>query len=184
MRDPLIVVDGVIKDISVNSISPEIIQSISVMKGESATRRYGEKAKDGVIEITTKTGSVTTGGDTNLRVTGYASEQEKEAGTMTMVEELPEFPGGGADAMRDWLVHNIKYPAEAVKSGITGIVNVVFVVSKEGEIRDVKVIKSVHPYLDAEAVRVVRSMPDWKPGSQSGKPVDVRMVVPVMFSLK
>ena len=68
MGDPLIVVDGVIKDISVNSISPEVIQSISVLKGESATRRYGEKAKDGVIEITTKTGSVLTGGDNlNLR---------------------------------------------------------------------------------------------------------------------
>ena len=103
---------------------------------------------------------------------------------MLIVEELPEFPGGGADAMRDWLVHNIKYPAEAVKSGITGIVNVVFVVTKEGKVKDVKVIKSVHPLLDAEAVRVVKSMPDWKPGSQAGKPVSVQMVVPVSFALR
>jgi len=184
MGNPLIVVDGVIKDISINSISPEAIQSISVLKGESATKRYGVEGKDGVIEITTKAASVTTGDDPEVRVTGYASEQKEEAGTMTVVEEMPVFPGGGADAMRSWLAHNIKYPDEAVKAKITGIVNVVFVVDKVGKVKNVEVIKPLHPFLDAEAVRVVRSMPDWKPGSQSGKPVSVRMVVPVGFSLK
>jgi TonB family protein len=184
MTDPLIVVDGVIKDISINSISPEVIQSISVLKGESATRRYGVKGKDGVIEITTKDGYGKTSDDNELKVTGYASEQKEEIGTMTVIEELPEFPGGGADAMRNWLVHNIKYPDEAVKAKISGIVNVVFVVNSNGKVKNVQVSNPVNPFLDAEAVRVVRSMPDWKPGSQSGKPVDVRMVVPVTFSLK
>ena len=183
MKNPLIVVDGVIKDISVNSISPEVIQSISVLKGESATSRYGVEGKDGVIIITSKTGSQTIH-DPELWLAGYASEQKEEVGTMTVVEEMPLFPGGGADAMRSWLARNIKYPEEAVKAKITGIVNVVFVVGKDGKVKNVEVVKPFHPFLDAEAVRVVRSMPDWKPGSQSGKPVDVRMVVPVMFSLK
>jgi TonB family protein len=184
MGNPLIVVDGVIKDISVNSISPDAIQSISVLKGESAVKRYGVEGKDGVIEITTKAGSVITGEGDEIKVTGYASEQKEEVGTMTVVEEMPEFPGGGAVAMRSWLAHNIQYPDEAVKAKITGIANVVFVVGKDGKVKNVEVIKPFHPLLDAEAVRVVRSMPDWKPGSQSGKPVSVRMVVPVAFSLK
>ncbi|HBE43088.1 MAG TPA: hypothetical protein DDW27_18155, partial [Bacteroidales bacterium] len=184
MGNPLIVVDGVIKDISVNSISPEIIESISVLKGESATRRYGEKAKDGVISITTKAGSVTTGDNPDIKVTVYASEQKEGNEKMTIVEELPEFPGGGAKAMRSWLAHNMKYPDEAVKAKIDGVVNVVFVVNKEGKVKNVEVIKPFHPFLDAEAVRVVSSMPDWKPGRQSGKPVDVRMTVTLMFSLK
>jgi protein TonB len=184
MVNPLIVVNGVIKNISVNSISPDAIQSISVLKGESAIKRYGVEGKDGVIEITTKAGYVITGEGDEIKVTGYASEQKEETGTMTVIEEVPEFPGGGADAMRRWLAHNMKYPEEAVKAKITGIVNVVFVVGKDGKVKNVEVVKPYHPFLDAEAVRVVKSMPDWKPGSQSGKPVDVRMVVPVIFSLK
>jgi len=113
----------------------------------------------------------------------YASEQKKKDEAFVVVEELPEFPGGGADAMKDWLAHNIKYPEEAMKAKISGIVNVTFVVDKAGKVKNVKVIKSLHPFLDEEAVRVVRSMPDWKPGTQAGKPVDVQMVVPLTFSL-
>jgi TonB family protein len=183
MKNPLIVVDGVIKDISVNSISPEVIQSISVLKNESATKLYGAKGKDGVIIITTKAGYASTGNKSEVSVIRYASEQKKKDEAFVVVEELPEFPGGGADAMKDWLAHNIKYPEEAMKAKISGIVNVTFVVDKAGKVKNVKVIKSLHPFLDEEAVRVVRSMPDWKPGTQAGKPVDVQMVVPLTFSL-
>src|SRR5690606_8521865 len=73
MGNPLIVVDGVIKDISINSISPDAIHSISVLKDESATRRYGAEGKDGVIEITTKAGYVINGDGDEIKVTGYAS---------------------------------------------------------------------------------------------------------------
>jgi outer membrane receptor protein involved in Fe transport len=67
MSNPLIIVDGIIKDISINSIDPEIIKSVNVLKGDFAFRRYGVEGKDGVIEITTKTGSVTPGNDSGQK---------------------------------------------------------------------------------------------------------------------
>jgi TonB family protein len=77
----------------------------------------------------------------------------------------------------------LKYPAEAVKKKITGQVNVIFEVTETGAIKNVNVEKAGNPLLDAEAKRVVSSMPAWKPGSQSGKPVNVYMKVLVAFDL-
>jgi TonB family protein len=96
---------------------------------------------------------------------------------------MPEFPGGGNHAMVAWIVANLKYPAEAYKGKIAGKVLVNFNVSNTGKIRNVKVSKSVHPLLDAEAIRVISIMPDWKPATQGGKPVDVQYMVPVEFKL-
>jgi len=78
---------------------------------------------------------------------------------------------------------NIKYPEQAVKEGIQGRVTVRFIVEKDGSISDVKPVLSVHPLLNKEAVRVVKSMPKWTPGKQNGKPVRVRFNLPVMFKL-
>jgi TonB family protein len=77
----------------------------------------------------------------------------------------------------------VKYPPEAVKKGITGEVLIGFMVSKEGKIKDVTVVRPVNPLLDAEAKRVISIMPDWKPGKQGGKAVEVFMKVPVKFAL-
>ena len=101
-----------------------------------------------------------------------------------VIEELPEFPGGGREAMKSWILNNLKYPGEARTKKIAGVVDVGFRVTSAGKIKDVQVIKSVNPLLDAEAKRVISSMPDWKPGSQHGKPVPVQMRVPVEFKLK
>ncbi len=99
-----------------------------------------------------------------------------------MIEEMPEFPGG-EEAMLAWIGGNIKYPAEAVKEKISGLVMVSFTVSSTGKVENVKAVRSVTPSLDAEAVRVIKSMPDWKPGKQNGKPIDVEFTVPVQFKL-
>jgi len=96
---------------------------------------------------------------------------------------MPEFPGG-EKVMMSWIVSNTKYPAEAVKEKISGLVIVSFTVSSTGKVQNVKAVRSVSPALDAEAVRVIKSMPDWKPGSQSGKAVDVEFSVPVAFKLE
>jgi TonB family protein len=96
---------------------------------------------------------------------------------------MPKFPGG-TDAMVAWIISNLKYPAEALKSKITGEVYVNFMVSKTGKVKNVVASKSASPLLNAEAIRVISSMPDWKPGSQAGKLVDVQMQVPVEFKLK
>ena len=86
--------------------------------------------------------------------------------------------------MTSWILKNLKYPSEAVRLNVTGKVFVDFLVTSTGKIKNVEVNKPVNPLLDAEAIRVISNMPDWKPGSQSGKPVTVQMTVPVEFKLR
>ena len=100
-----------------------------------------------------------------------------------VVEQMPSFPGG-MKAMMDYLARNIRYPANAKNDLIEGRVILQFIVDKKGNLSDVKVARSVEPYLDAEAVRVVKSMPRWNPGMQNGKAVKVRYTLPVTFRLQ
>ena len=99
-----------------------------------------------------------------------------------VVEEMPEFPGG-EEALRKWIGENIKYPAEAKTQGIQGKVFVTFVVSKTGKTERAKIARGVHPLLDEEALRVVASLPEWKPGKQRGVAVNVSYTIPVQFKL-
>ena len=99
-----------------------------------------------------------------------------------VVEEMPDFPGG-MKALMEYLSQNIKYPAEAHAKGIQGRVIVCFVVKKDGSIDNIKVVRSVDPYLDKEAIRVITAMPKWKPGKQRGETVNVKFTVPVAFRL-
>lgn len=101
----------------------------------------------------------------------------------TYVEQMPEFPGGNDELMK-YLQKNIKYPEIAQENGISGRVYVQFVVSSGGTISNVTVVRGVDPSLDKEAVRVIRTMPSWKPGKQNGTPVKVQMSVPVNFRLE
>ena len=100
----------------------------------------------------------------------------------TVVEEMPQFPGGMQKAM-EFLAKNIRYPAESQKAKIEGRVIVQFVVKEDGKVSDVKVVRSVSPDLDAEAIRVVSMMPEWIPGKQRGKAVAVKYTMPIMFRL-
>lgn len=182
---PLIVVDGSIRDIEVNKIDPNTIESVRVLKDKYAIDKYGERGKDGVVEVTTK--KINLQGDAEkmpeLEVTGYANKQKTDEDKMVLIEEMPAFPGGN-NWMSVWISATMKYPKGAIKDKITGLVYVNFVVSRTGKVRNVQVRKPVHPLLDAEAIRVISNMPDWKPGKQDGKPVDVDYMVPVDFKLK
>ena len=100
----------------------------------------------------------------------------------TFVEEYPEFPGGDK-ALREFILNNLNYPEIARKTGITGTVYVQFVVEKDGSISDVKVVRGIGGGCDEEAVRVVKSMPRWKPGKQRGQPVRVYFTLPIEFKL-
>lgn len=110
------------------------------------------------------------------------AQTKKNDMVFDVVEVMPQFPGGQI-AMLQYLMKNIKYPEQAMKEGIQGRVAVRFIVEKDGSISDVKPVLSVHPLLNKEAVRVVKSMPKWSPGKQNGKPVRVRFNLPVMFKL-
>ena len=99
-----------------------------------------------------------------------------------VVETMPQFPGGPQELF-SFLSKNIRYPKDAMEGNIQGRVIVTFVVGKDGSINDARVVKSVNPSLDAEALRVISSMPNWTPGTQSGKAVNVKYTVPITFRL-
>lgn len=98
-------------------------------------------------------------------------------------EQMPQFPGGNV-ALFEYLSSNIEYPAECEANGIQGRVILTFIVETDGSLSNINVAKSVHPLLDDEAIRVIKSTPKWTPGKQNGKAVRVKYTVPVMFSLQ
>lgn len=111
------------------------------------------------------------------------SQKDQKEEPFDVVEDMPAFPGG-MEAMIQFISNNIQYPADAQKQKVDGRVLVNFVVEKDGSITEVKVIKPTFPSLDAEAVRVVKAMPKWKPGYQKGQAVRVQFTMPINFSLK
>ena len=100
-----------------------------------------------------------------------------------IVEEMPDFPGGEL-ALRKYIGNAVKYPEEAQKNGTQGKVYVTFVVAKDGSVADCKIARGVDPLLDAEALRVINSLPKWKPGKQRGQAVNVQYTVPINFALQ
>jgi TonB family protein len=203
---PLIIIDGKEMSVDLNALNPNSISSINVLKGgENTNTTYGEKGKNGVIIITTKAGTTLSSGSSDKNapviVVGYATKptsgnnglksesnggnkdlkEKSDKGMFIAIEEMPEFPGGN-EAMKNWIAANVNYPFDAAKNNISGQVFVDFIVNWDGKIKDVKVNQSVNPLLDAEAVKVISKMPDWKPGKQGGKPVAVNMRVPINFS--
>ena len=155
---PLYVVDGVIVT-ETNNIDPKSIESISVLKGDTGIKEYGEQGKNGVVLITLK----------------------KEKEVFVVVEEMPEYPGGVL-ALKAFVASTLKYPTIALENRIQGQVNVRFTVSEDGSVTDAKIKSGVDPSLDQEAVRIVNSMPKWKPGTQRGKPVSVVYELPINFT--
>ena len=111
------------------------------------------------------------------------SADPDEGKIFTVVEEMPSFPGGEEELFR-YLSKGIKYPAIARENNITGRVYVTFVVDKDGKIKEAKVLRGIGGGCDEEALRVVRTMPDWKPGRQNGRNVQVQYNLPVNFNLK
>lgn len=110
-------------------------------------------------------------------------EVKQEEKPLTVVEQMPQFPGGDGELMK-FLNGEIKYPVVAAENGIQGRVVVRFVVGKDGKVSDVKVVKPLDPSLDKEAVRVVQKMPNWVPGKQNGRNVAVYYTLPVTFRLQ
>ncbi|MDR2119556.1 MAG: M56 family metallopeptidase [Tannerella sp.] len=99
-----------------------------------------------------------------------------------VVDELPAFPGGN-QALLSFIRENLRYPQEAWQNGIQGRVILSFIVRKDGKLSDVTVVREVSPELDAEAVRVLKSMPDWTPGKLKGEVVSCKYTIPINFHL-
>jgi TonB family protein len=101
---------------------------------------------------------------------------------VTVVQSQPEFPGG-ADSLYEYLSHNLKYPRDAKLQGIHGSVYVGFLVDKTGVLKNHKVLSGVTDELNEEAMRVIKAMPDWKPGTRAGENVDVQYILRIDFIL-
>lgn len=112
-----------------------------------------------------------------------ATDKVDANGVHMVCEEMPEFPGGMMECMK-FLSKNVKYPAEAHEKGIEGRVIVQFIVEKDGSITNAKVVRGIHPSLDAEALRITNAMPKWKPGKQKGEVVSVKFTIPISFKLQ
>lgn len=120
-----------------------------------------------------------------LIITLSVSAQEKKGKVqkgfgVSVTQVQPEFPGG-SDSLQAFLSNNLIYPEKAKREHIEGIVYVGFMVDRKGKIVNPKILSTVSEELDAEALRVVKMMPDWIPGSAGGSPVDVQYVLPLDF---
>lgn len=109
--------------------------------------------------------------------------EEKPEPPVTFAEQMPQYPGGDAELMK-YISSNLKYPTLAAENEIEGRVTISFVVGKDGTVSDIKVVKTLDPSCDKEAVRVVRSMQRWIPGMQNGRPVAVYYTLPILFRLQ
>ena len=116
-------------------------------------------------------------------VTEEVQEEDPEATPFVVVEEMPMFPGGDAELLK-YIAEHTEYPEIAKENNIQGRVIVRFCVTSKGGVSQVSILKGVDPELDAEAIRVVNTLPPFKPGKQGGKPVPVWYMVPITFTLK
>lgn len=132
--------------------------------------------------------SVCTADEEIIEVELISTEEEKsnvdsENPVYFIVEEMPEFPGG-EEELRNFIAENTKYPEDAKANGQTGKVFVQFIIDKNGDVKDVELARGIDcESCNNEAMRVVKSMPQWKPGKQSGQAVNVSFVVPINFQL-
>ena len=210
LKEPLVIIDGrrATKE-QMQALDSETIDHIDVLKDKASTEVYGEDGKNGVIIITTVVGNAS---QRSNDLVGNASQRSDndvilnlgnakvdstgiqevvvadvvEPGfekVFDVVEQMPEFPGG-PEALMQFLAANVCYPEAAFKTGAQGRVLVQFIVDTEGRVNNAKVVKKVNDDLDAEAIRVIGSMPRWKPGMQSGKAVRVKYTLPITFRLE
>ena len=146
---------------------------------ESVAREIGEQIPE-VAEVQQKAEQAA---EEKVKTKPQTDTTKKKKTWDCMPETMPQFPGGKLMLMK-YLADNIKYPASAVKAKKQGRVIVTFIVQKDGSVTHAKIAKSIDPELDAEALRIVKGMPKWTPGTQNGKPVSVRYMIPVKFSLQ
>jgi TonB family protein len=119
---------------------------------------------------------------TATTVTTKTTVTEGEDAPYAFAEQMPQFPGG-EDKLMEYFAQNCHYPEAEKLKKITGVVYVNFVVDAKGKVKDARVAKGVTPGMDAEALRVISTMPNWEPGMQAGKPVPVQLTLPLEFML-
>ena len=181
-----------VEKIEVERVKSSVAFTVPEIKKDDEVKEDQEmKSQDDLAETNTAIGAFTVEGNDETAEVKHVEEKiaepepvkEEETKVFDVVEQMPSFPGGPS-ALMQYLSSNIKYPVVAEENGVQGRVVCTFVVERDGSITDVRVVKSVDPSLDKEAVRVVKSMPKWIPGKQNGSAVRVKYTVPVTFRLQ
>ena len=162
-----------IDDIKDKFDEPEQVENGVISDDSLAHASETEKTKS-AVKSTTKTSEITD--------ESSAPKKEFTGKVYDLVDEMPSFPGG-LEELYKWIDSNVQYPAVARENGIEGRVILKFIVEKDGSLRDSTVIRSVHPIVDREALRLVGQMPKWNPGKRAGIPVRVRYCLPIKFKL-
>lgn len=133
-----------------------------------------------------ETGAETIEGDADVVFEGppveVGDEGERAPEVFTIVEQMPEFEGGDMALMK-WLAKNLEYPRQALRTQIEGTVMVSFMIDEQGQVKDVTLVRGIGMGCDEEAIRVISSMPSWKPGKQNGQAVRVRRILPIKFKI-
>lgn len=120
--------------------------------------------------------------DQTAALSPVATDMKDNPLNFHIVEDLPQFPGGAVEFMK-WLTRNLQYPSDAQRQNVQGKVVVQFIVGRDGAVSGLKVVKTLHPSCDREALRVLRMMPRWKPGVQHDKPCRTMVCIPIIFKL-
>lgn len=171
---------GILRDYAL----PLSIRSKTTYDAEIVIQKEGRLIENKVEKTITNGEPPTSGARSrDMGYSGPSTHISESVKVYDVVEEMPQFPGG-PQALFEYLSKNIKYPVVAEENGVQGRVIVTFIVELDGSVTNPKVVKSVDPSLDKEALRVVKSMPYWIPGRQNGSPVRVKYTVPVTFRLQ
>lgn len=172
-KQPVFIVDGEKVD-GIEHLDPDLIESITVFKDPDSEEVKKYNAPNGVIILTLKD----SGSKSELKEVQEVQEGEE---LFFIVEDMPMYPGGKAE-LKTYIYSNLEYPESAKKKGISGEVMVQFNVKASGELEDIKVASSTHKEFEKPAKEVFKGMPNWNPGKQRGKPVKVKVIVPVKFN--
>jgi TonB family protein len=166
---PLVIIDGEITDKGLKDIRADEIARLTVLKGKDATDKYGEKGKDGVVEILT----IKKAKELNIKVPFKRHDPI----------DYPTFKGEARFAFDEWVVSQVKYPPEALDKGIQGRVEVSFTVELDGSLSNVKTVRSPDPILANEILNVVKSSPKWDPPKNQAVDESLQYSITVKFEL-
>lgn len=171
-QKPLYVIDGIERP-QWGDLNASSIESITILKGEEATARYGERGRYGVVLITT---------DTPAKLGKTRTSESKET-PFLVAETMPQFQGDSLMDFRTWAQAQILYPSVALKNNISGRVVAEFVIEKDGSVGAIKIVQSPDRSLSEEVRRILSSSPQWTPGIQNGKIVRVKFLLPIDFKI-
>lgn len=183
-KEPLYILDGV-EIANLEDIDENIIDHVSVYNGASATNLYGDRAANGLVVIVSKAKAARDKAEQEKAEQAH-SENNKNDEPFLVVETMPSFQGGDLNAFRQWVMTQVRYPAEAMKNNIAGRVVANFVIERDGSVSNVNILQSPDQILSDEAVRVLTSTPAgaWTPGKQRGNIVRVKYTLPIDFNIQ